>query len=156
MRLDGTPHVLVRTMADGRRLAVGIPGIQVDRGTETFDTLAVHLRNAIEFIAGGHHARLWGFDNALIPFLFTKASRMAHAMALVAREAGATPFLLFKTIPDIGLLPHFPKPQHYEPAQSSSADEPPPPAGTDLFTTPWQRVGYPGFHLGTFAAGASP
>jgi hypothetical protein len=155
MRLDGTPHVLVRTMTDGRRLAVGIPGIQVDRGTETLGTLAVHLHNAIEFIADGHHARLWGFDTALIPFLFTKASRMAHAMALVARETGATPFLLFKTIPDIGLLPNFPKPCKYQPAHPLFADEPPP-DGADVFATPWQRVGYPAFDLATFADGASP
>lgn len=156
MRFDGTPHVLVRTSHDGRQLAIGIPGIQVDRGTETFEDVAMHLRNAIEFIDDRHHTRIWGFDNALIPFLFTSATRKARAMELVAREKGPCPFLLFKTIPDIGLLPHFPKPAHYDPQRTLADDEPRPPADIHVFTTPWQRVGYLDFHLATFTEVRQP
>src|SRR6266481_7159806 len=36
LRFDGTPHLLIRTRADGDTLPLGIPGIQVDRATESF------------------------------------------------------------------------------------------------------------------------
>ncbi len=155
-RFDGTPHVLVRTRPDGTRLALGIPGIEVDRGTETFRDVETHLGNAIEYIDDRHHARLWGFDNCLIPFLFTKASRMARAMAFVAKERGPCPFLLFRTIPDIGLLPHFPKPAHYDPNAVLTEDTSRPSKAIHVFTTPWHRVGCSDFHLNTFEEGRTP
>jgi len=132
-RFDGTPHVIVCS-GSGAPLSIGIPGIQVDRGTETFERVEAHLRNAVEYITDGHHTRLWGFDNCMIPFLFTSEARKSRAMAYLKSESGAYPFLLFKTIPDIGLLRQFPKP----------------PDTHHLFTTPWQRVGFPDFVLSTF------
>ncbi len=156
MRFDGTPHVLVRTLPDGRRLAVGIPGIQVDRGTETFEMVGKHLRHAVEYVGDGHDRKLWGFDNCRIPFLFTSASRKAGAMALLAEICGSCPFILFRTIPDIGLLHHFPKPEHYDLARPVAVDDWQPPADIHVFTGAWQRVGYRDFHLDTFDEGGTP
>jgi len=155
MRFDGTPHVLVRTRPDGRHLAIGIPGIQVDRGTETFEAIEKHLRHAVEYVGAGHDRRLWGFDNCMIPFLFTSASRKVRAMALLAEICGTCPFILFRTIPDIGLLHQFPKPEHYDPARPVAADEWKPPADIHVFTGAWQRVGYRDFHLRTFDEGGA-
>lgn len=156
MRFDGTPHVLVRTHTDGRRLAVGIPGIQVDRSTETFETIEKHLRHAVEYVSDGHDRKLWGFDNCRIPFLFTSASRKARAMALLAEICGTCSFILFRTIPDIGLLHHFPKPEHFDPDRPVEADEWKPPSDIHVFTGAWQRVGYRDFHLDTFDERGAP
>ena len=149
-RFDGTPHVIIRSRPHGAPLSIGIPGIQVDRGTETFERVEAHVRNAIEYIAERNHERLWGFDNCMIPFLFTSEARKARAIAFVERERGAFPFLIFKTAPDLGLLHHFPKPEHYDPAHRYGDDEPKPPASIHVFTTPWQRAGFPNFCLNTF------
>ena len=97
-RFDGTPHLLIRPRADGVALPLGIPGIQVDRATETLAQLEKHLRHALEFVDDHHHERHWGFDNCIIPFLFTKEIRKKRAMQFVHKERGACPFLLFKTI----------------------------------------------------------
>lgn len=149
-RLDGTPHVLVLSRPNASPLSIGIPGIQVDRGTETFERVEAHLRNAAEYIADRHHERLWGFDNCMIPFLFTSDARKQRAIAFVERERGSFPFLLLKTVPDLGLLHHFPKPQHYDPTYRFHDDEPRPPDSIHVFTTPWQRAGFPDFRLNTF------
>ena len=71
VRFDGTPHVIVRERPDGVSLALGIPGIQVDR-TDSFEQIEKHILHAIEFIEDRHYERHWGFDNCVIPFLFTK------------------------------------------------------------------------------------
>ena len=155
-RFDGTPHVIVRLRTPDVPLSIGIPGIEVDRGTETFERVEAHIRNAIEYIADGHHARLWGFDNCMIPFLFTSEARKTRAMAFLKSEHGAFPFLLFKSVPDIGLLRHFPKPEHYDPNYRYADGEPRPPESIHVFTTPWQRVGYPDFHLNTFDEKGAP
>lgn len=155
MRFDGTPHVIVRTREDGSRRAVGIPGIQVDRGTETFDLVERHLRHALEYVEERLHERLWAFDNCLIPFLFTKVARQARAMAYLTELRAQCPFILFKTVPDIGLLPHFPNPRHYDPAYRYGDDEWRPPPSIHLFTTPWQRAGCTEFCLNTFKESSS-
>ena len=85
-----------------------------------------------------------------LPFLFTSEARKARAISFLERERGAFPFLLFKTIPDLALLHHFPKPQHYDPAHRYLAGEPKPPERVHVFTTPWQRAGFPDFRLNTF------
>lgn len=153
-RFDGTPHLIIRSRPNAPPLSIGIPGIQVDRGTETFERVEAHVRNAVEYIADGHHARLWGFDNCMIPFLFTSEVRKARAVSFLERERGAFPFLLFKTVPDLGLLHHFPKPQHYDLAHRYDEGEPRPPASIHVFTTPWQRFGFPDFCLSTFEESA--
>jgi hypothetical protein len=91
-----------------------IPGIQVDRGTETFEQIEKHLMHAIEFVEDRHYEKHWGFDNCLIPFLFTKEVRKNRAMQFIRKERGKCSFLLFQTIPDFGLLRHFPRPGHYD------------------------------------------
>jgi hypothetical protein len=150
-RFDGTPHLLVRKRADGAALPVGIPGIQVDRGTESFQQIAKHLRNAIEFIEDRHFGGHWGFDNCLIPFLFTNASRKDRAMEFVRQERGRCAFLLFQTIPDIGLLRHFPRPEHYAPDYQYIDGKPSHLSNIRIFTNPWRRVGCADFHLSTFS-----
>lgn len=155
MRFDGTPHVIVRTGTDGVALPLGIPGIQVDRGTETFEQVEKHILNAIEFVEDRHYARHWGFDNCLIPFMFTKEVRKNRALQFVRQERTKCSFLLFQTIPDLGLEPHFPKPQHYDRSYQYQAGEWVPPESIHIFTNPWQRVGHPDFCLNTFEEEAS-
>src|SRR5207249_3075399 len=75
LRFDGTPHVIIRTRDDGIKFPLGIPGIQVDRGTERFAQVERYLLHAVEFIEEHHFERHWGFDNCLIPFLFTMEAR---------------------------------------------------------------------------------
>jgi hypothetical protein len=150
LRFDGTPHLIIRRRADDASLPVGIPGIQVDRGTETFHQVEKHLLHAIEFVEGRHFQRHWGFDNCLIPFLFTKEVRKVRAMQFVREERGRCSFLLFQTIPDFGLLRHFPRPEHYGLNYQYIEGEPVHPDNIHIFTNPWQRVGYPNFHLDTF------
>jgi hypothetical protein len=104
LRFDGTPHLMIRKRNDGISLPLGIPGIQVDRGTETFKQVEGHLQHAIEFVEYRHFERHWGFDNCVVPFLFTHESRKDRAMRFVQRERGKCPYLLFQTIPDFGLL----------------------------------------------------
>ena len=131
-------------------LPLGIPGIQVDRGTETFEQVEKHLLHAIEFVEGRHYERHWGFDNCLVPFLFTKEVRKNRAMQFVRSERQRCSFLLFQTIPDLGLQSHFPKPQHYERGYKYQDGEWVPPETIHIFTNPWQRVGHPDFSLNTF------
>lgn len=150
LRFDGTPHVIVRTRDDGVPLPLGIPGIQVDRGTETFKQVETHLTHAIEFVEDRHFERHWGFENCLIPFLFTQEVRKNRAMQFVKEQRGKCSFLLFRTIPDIGLLRHFPRPDHYDPSYQFREGEPRMPDSIHLFSQGWQRVGHPDYYLNTF------
>jgi hypothetical protein len=150
LRFDGTPHLIIRKRADGVSLPAGIPGIQVDRGTESFQQVERHLLHAIEFVEDRHFERHWGFENCLIPFLFTKEVRKARAMQFVQSLRGKCAFLLFQTIPDFGLLRHFPRPEHYDPKYQYIEGEAVAPDNIHIFTNPWQRVGYSDFYLSTF------
>ena len=105
---------------------------------------------AIEFIEDRHHERHWGFDNCLIPFLFTKEVKKNRAMQFIHKERGTCSFLLFQTIPDYALLRHFPRPEHYDRAYQYQDGEPRHPDNIHIFTNPWQRVGFPDFYLNTF------
>ncbi len=150
LRFDGTPHLIIRKRTDGVSLPVGIPGIQVDRSTESFQQVEKHLMHAIEFVEDRHFERHWGFDNCVIPFLFTKEARKKRAMQFVREQRSKCAFLLFQTIPDFGLLRHFPRPEHYERNYLYIEGELQPPDNIHIFTNPWRRVGYPDFHLNTF------
>ena len=97
-----------------------------------------------------HFERHWGFDNCLIPFLFTQEVRKNRAMQFVRAERGKCSFLLFRTIPDLGLLRHFPRPDHYDATYQIKAGEPRVPDDIRLFSDGWQRVGHPDFYLNTF------
>jgi hypothetical protein len=77
-------------------------------------------------------------------------ARKERAMQFVRETRGARPFLLFKTIPDIGLLPQFPKPEHYDRKHQHADDDWAPPDSIHVFTNAWSRVGYPDFYLNTF------
>ena len=149
-RFDGTPHVIVRTRADGVVLAIGIPGIQVDRGTETFAQVEKHLLHAIAFVEGRIYESHWGFDNCLIPFLFTKDARKNRAIEFIKGIRKHCAFLLFQTIPDLGLEPHFAKPLHYDRTRPNDEAGWIPPNNIHVFTNPWQRVGHPDFYFNTF------
>jgi len=150
LRFDGTPHVIIRKRTDGISLPLGIPGIQVDRGTERFQQVEKHLQHAIEFVERKHFERHWGFENCLIPFLFTQEVRKNRAMQFIRSERGKCSFLLFQTIPDMGLLRHFPRPEHYDRNYQYIDGEPVHPDNIHIFTNPWQRVGHPDFYLNTF------
>jgi hypothetical protein len=71
-------------------------------------------------------------------------------MQFVRQERGKCSFLLFQTIPDFGLLRHFPRPEHYDRDYQYIESEPRHPDNIHVFTNPWQRVGYPDFYLNTF------
>ena len=133
-------------------MPLGIPGIQVDRGTERdgFKQVETHLSHAIEFVEDRHYERHWGFKNCLIPFLFTKEARKNRAKEFVRRVRAKCSFLLFQTIPDLGLLRHFPRPEHYDRNYQYIDGEPVHPNNIHIFTHPWQRVGHPDFYLNTF------
>jgi hypothetical protein len=148
-RVDGTPHLIVRTRADGV-FALGIPGIQVDRGTESFDQVETYIEHAIEFVDERHYERHWGFDNCVIPFLFTKELRKNRALQFVRARRGTCQFLLFQTVPDYGLLRHFPRPEHYDRAYRFQDGDVRHPDTIHVFTNPWQRAGCPDFFLNTF------
>ena len=156
LRFDGTPHVIVRTRPDGVALALGIPGIQVDRGTETFEQVEKHIMHAIEFVESRHYERHWGFENCLIPFLFTKEVRKNRALQYVRQVRGKCSFLLFQTIPDLGLERHFAKPQHYDRSYQPGPGEWVPPETIHVFTNPWQRAGHADFYLNSFQETAAP
>jgi hypothetical protein len=125
--------------------------VQVDRATETFRQVESHLLSAIEFIERRQFETHWGFDNCVIPFLFTNEARKNRAMDFVRQERGPFAFLLFQTIPDIGLLRHFPRPQHYTPSYRYGETEPVHPHNIRTFSNPWQRVGCSDFYLNTFS-----
>jgi hypothetical protein len=65
------------------------------RRTRSAKTFEKHLQPAIEFINDRNSERHWGFDNCLIPFLFTKELRENRAMQICARSARpvAVPFI---------------------------------------------------------------
>jgi hypothetical protein len=154
VRFDGAPHLLIRKGAREKApLTLGIPGIQVDRGTTSIGKLESHLLHAIEFIDERHYERHWGFDNCVVPFLFTTQTRKERAMQFIRARGAHCPFLLFRTIPDFGLLRHFPRPEHYAPNYHYTDEEPRHPDAIHLFTTPWQRVGFADFFLSTFDEG---
>lgn len=90
------------------------------------------------------------------PFLFTKEVRKNRALQFVRQTRGKCSFLLFRTIPDLGLAPHFPKPQHYDRTYQYHPSEWVPPEDIHLFTSPWQRAGFPDFYLNTFDEEAAP
>jgi len=76
-RFDGTPHVLARKALDDVEYTLCVPGIQVDRGTETLGKVEDHILHALEFVEDRHYDRHWGFQNCVIPFLFTKQTNEA-------------------------------------------------------------------------------
>jgi hypothetical protein len=149
VRFDGTPHVIVRKRDDGVSLSIGIPGIQIDR-TDSYAQIEKHVLHALEYIEGRHYERHWGFDNCLIPFLFTKEVKKNRAMQFLRSQRSTCPHLLFQAIPDYALLRHFPRPEHYDRAYNYVEGEPQHPDNIHIFTNPWQRVGYPDFYLNTF------
>jgi hypothetical protein len=151
LRFDGTPHLLIRKHPNEPTRTIGIPGLQVDRATESFRQVERHLLSAIEFIERRLYESHWGFDNCVIPFLFTSDARMQRAIEFIRQERGRCAFLLFQTVPDLGLLRHFPRPEHYAPNYQCKGGELVHPACIRLFTNPWQRVGYPDFYLSTFS-----
>ena len=112
--------------------------------------METYLLHASEFVEKRHFERHWGFDNCLIPFLFTQEVRKNRAMQFVRHERRNCSFLLFQTIPDLGLLRHFPRPAQYDRAYQYADDEPRHPDNIHVFTNPWQRVGHPDFYLNTF------
>jgi hypothetical protein len=147
LRFDGTPHIIARRARDGDEYSLFLPGIQVDRGTETFAKVETHILHALEFVDGHHYERHWGSGNCVIPFLFTKAARKDRALKFLQQHRGKCAFLLFQTIPDLGLQPHFPRPQHYDRSYQPRDGEWVPPEAIHIFTQPWQRAGLPDFDL---------
>jgi hypothetical protein len=149
VRFDGTPHVIVRTRSDGVSLSLGIPGIQVDR-TDSTEQIERHITHALAFVEERHHECHWGFDNCVIPFLFTREAKKSRAMQFLRRKRESCAFILFQNIPDYALLRHYPRPEHYDPAYHGEAGEAPHSDSIRIFTNPWQRVGCPDFYLNTF------
>ena len=66
-------------------------------------------------------------------------------MEFVRQERGRCAFLLFQSVPDIGLLRHFPRPEHYAPDYKYTEGEAVHSTNIRIFTDPWQCVGYPDF-----------
>lgn len=132
--LDGAPVLLKRTVR-GEQRVICIPGIQVERGTKgvrvkdlTRSSVGKHLRHAVEAKESNAYRRHFGFDNMILPFIFTSETQTALAMDYLKefRPRGCA-YIVFKTIPDLAYQRHFPKPS------------------SDFFTSPWLRVGHAPF-----------
>ena len=63
------------------------------------------------------------------------------------KQRGSCAPLLFQTIPDLGLLPHFSKPQHYCRTYQHQDGEWVPPETIHIFSRSWQRAGRPNYDL---------
>jgi hypothetical protein len=142
MRFDGTPFVLERKLSDGSTSVIFVPGIEVDRKTEGLrsvnpknparTTLTRHIVQIAQFFRERAFMRHYGFHMMMVPIITTNETHTRNAMAFVEQEIGPCKYLLFKTLPDLALEPHFPKPS------------------ADFFATPWMRVGHRPFNLATF------
>ena len=132
IRFDGTPFLLERNGS-----FIFVPGIEVDRRTEglttrapkdpTRTTLARHLDDIMEFFESKKHRSYYGFSMMMVPIITTNESHTESAMAYVEKKLGKCQYMLFDTLPDLALEPHFPKPS------------------ADLFLRPKRRVGYKEF-----------
>jgi hypothetical protein len=73
------------------------------------------------------HFRHYGFPMMMVPIITTSETHTKNAMHFVETRIGACRYLLFKTLPDLALQPHFPAPSG------------------EFFNSPWRRVGHSPF-----------
>ena len=130
--MDMPPHLIDR----GDDL-IFIPGIQVDRSTESLrninpkdpkrTTLTKHLDEIISF----HQCKLfqsyYGFSSAIYPVITIDEPHELNARNYIQDRIGKCGYIVFKTIPDIAYLDHFPAPS------------------AEIITTPWRRAGMADF-----------
>ena len=135
VRFDTTPMVI----GNGENI-VFIPGIQTDRNTENFSskttykpTLARHIDDIMCLIKSGRLREHYGFKAMLFPILCTHRAHMDGAKKYLHENHGARRDILFKSVPDLIELEHFP------------------PIASDLIDAPWERVGHPNFDLKTLS-----
>jgi len=138
VNLDCPPHVLT---INGRTFC--IPGIQTDRGTEPIKspeartTLGDHIDEFFQAMKRRLFETQFGMPDGIVFPIVLVNSRFDHeakwklrlesVLNWVEKNHGKSPNLIFKQVPDIADLDHFPKPD------------------TEFITTPWRRVGFPDF-----------
>ncbi len=134
---DARPFGLERATA-GKRSFLFFPGIEADCGTEPVDagdpersSIAKKFAAYLAIAEQGIHRSHFGFPNFFVPFITTNQPRLTSMMALVERLTGkqGSKILLFKTYPTL------------------ASPERPRPAGGDMLTEQWQRVGFPPLSL---------
>jgi hypothetical protein len=134
---DARPFGLKRTI-DGKPSYLFFPGVEADCASEPIDasdtarsSLAKKFAAYIAIAEQGIHRSHFGSPNFFVPFITTSQARLDSMIKVVDRLAAGrgSKMLLFKTIPS------FPSPE-----------QPPAPSG-HMLTAPWQRVGFPPFHL---------
>ena len=130
VRLDGRPVVLNRTRGD-KTASICIPGIQHERNTKGVrvkdldrSSVGKHVRHAIAAHVQRLYEKHFGFDNFILPFLFTNESQMRLTLDYIEelRPRGCE-FIICKTFSDLAHLDRFPKPS------------------AELFMSPWRRAG---------------
>jgi hypothetical protein len=134
---DGQPFGIARRDNHGSAYFF-CPGIEADCGTEPIDTSDFErssiYKKFILYLAieeQCRHRTHFGFPNFYVPFVTTKAVRLASMMRLlerITRGAGSR-FILFKTFPAF-----------------TSFEKPLGPSG-HMLTEDWQRVGHPPFNF---------
>lgn len=137
VRFDGTPFVLERELSDGSTSFIFVPGIEADRNTEglknvkpkdaTRTTLTGHLDEIMDFFGERGFLKHYGFNMMMVPIITTNETHTKNAKRHVEDTITACRYMLFKTLPDIAMEPHFPAP----------SDE--------YVIQPWSRVGQPPF-----------
>jgi hypothetical protein len=128
--LDGRPVVLKYN-----ETALCIPGLQHERSTKGVrvkdpdrSSVGKHLRHAIAAHEQRIYEKHYGFDNFLLPFIFTNDAQMHLALQYILElRPNGVPFIICKTIPDLAYEAAFPKPS------------------SELLLSPWQRAGHPQF-----------
>ena len=100
---DGRPFVLQRTMPDGSKKYLCVPGKEIDRHTEPLVPSDLKRSGIVgkfnlyqKFFADRLYQSHYGFPNAVIPIITTNAKHLENMMALAREQIGACTFLLFK------------------------------------------------------------
>jgi hypothetical protein len=128
--LDGRPVVLKYNEA-----SICVPGIQHERNTKGVrvkdqdrSSVGKHVRHAIAAHEQRIYEKHYGFDNFILPFIFTNEAQMHLTLQYILelRPSGAAS-IICKTIPDLAYETAFPKPS------------------SDYFLSPWLRAGHPPF-----------
>lgn len=122
---------------------VFIPFVQTDRNTENLTitkrtkdqkrtVLTGHIDDIMRLHREGFFEKHYGFKEVLVPILCANRTHLDNAKAYVRSKYGNSRLILFKYVPDIAYLDHFPAIDSIDPL--------------------YERVGHPDFNLKTLEA----
>ena len=115
-----------RLQPNGKTRSMYFHGFELDRNTETYETIRHKLRQYVRYLSGGYFEALYGFKNApTILFITTNRSRADGILRLIAKEVP-------KSLQD-----------RFAVKVISDFRTKLPPATSFLVTEPWERVGEP-------------